>query len=284
MDHQTPPHFSSTERDRRWGAVRELMALAGIDLLVAVDEPSSRYLTGEGTDAGPTIFAADGQITSLFDLPADPDRSWVTDVRPSRGRETEALINRLSELGADRRIVAVTGLDPTPRRPRGNLNYLAFIALREWFPHTRWVGASQLMDEVRWRKSDEEIATIQAAARSAEAALEMAVGMAGSSESVRDLWSEMQRAVIAEGGDPTSQVEIALDPHGHTVESHWLLDRPLNLALLVEAEVLARVQGYGARAIQPIRLGSSDAGVQQACNRLVELWNALWDQLRPGRT
>ena len=284
MDHRPPPRFSLAERDRRWAKVRELMAMAGMDVMVAVDEPNCRSLTGVGPEVESAVFTADGEVTALSDFAIDSDETWVSDVRPTSGREVDALIERLSELGADRRIVGVTGLDPTARRPRGNLNYLTFIALREWFPHARWVGASQLMDEARWQKSAEEIAALEVAAECAEAALQTAAERAGTSGSIRDLWAEMLRAVIAAGGDPTSQVAISLDPAVRSAALPRSLDLELTRGLLVEAEAVARAEGYGVRAVQPLLLASPHAEPQPAADRLAELWGRVWEQLQPGRT
>jgi hypothetical protein len=196
----------------------------------------------------------------------------------------ERLVERLTELGADRKIVAVTGLDTSLRRPRGNLNYLTFIALREWFPHARWVGGTQLMDEVRLRKSAEEIQMLQNAVRCAEAALKTAGLPQASGGLVRERWADALRMVIGSGGDPSSWVEIMTDPADGEVVDLDMLDRPLALARLFELAILARFEGYGALAIQPALVGPVESIPRAAMPYLVETWNCLFAELRPGRT
>lgn len=125
---------------------------------------------------------------------------------------------------------------------------------------------------------------IEAAAACAEAALRAAAETASASGSVRELWGEMFRAAVARGGDPTGHITIATDPTGDRSDANRRLDRPVALAHLVEAEVLARVHGYGARGTQPILQGQAERMVDQAWSELADLWDQVWDQLRPGRT
>jgi Xaa-Pro dipeptidase len=283
MEHRPPFRFSLAERDRRWERVRELMALAGLDILIAADAPNSRYLTGSRAEVGATIFTSSGDLTLLSAAGPNVDSAWVSDVRPPDHGEIESLIARLSELNADRRIVAVTGLDPTVRRPRGNFNYLTFIALREWFPHTRWVGASQLMDEARWQKSNEEIDAIAAAAKASEAAIQAAVGNAGQSGTVRERWAEMLRTVIASGGDPSSEVAVATSSSSQSTRDLEAIDRPVMPDDILEATVLARMAGYGALATQPLLVDAPPPGVQAAWTRLATEWERILGELAPGR-
>ena len=69
------PRFSLAERDRRWKAVRALMAARGIDVIVAPQntghsmdfQADSRYLThcGGGGDADiAAVFPLEGDVTA----------------------------------------------------------------------------------------------------------------------------------------------------------------------------------------------------------------------------
>lgn len=86
------PMLSRAERDARWGRIREQMAKAGLDCLLAYSGPSSLsalYLTQIDME-GLAVFPLDRD--PLFLLPsgerwlhwAQGSQTWVQDVRPVR--------------------------------------------------------------------------------------------------------------------------------------------------------------------------------------------------------
>lgn len=278
--------FSLTERDRRWRLVRALMGSADIDILVVPDENNSRYLTQMAYDVGPTIFPLDGEVTAITQhgQVGSAATLWIEDFRRSNRRSTDAIVARLRELEADRKIVGIVGLDGTMSRPDGDLNYNTFIALREWFPHTRWVGATSLMQEARYIKSDEEIAFLARATAGADAGLLAAADCVRPGVTDRELWAHMALGLARAGVDPprfcrvgvaeSADRGLPVGPVGHTVGTQEVL----------YAEIASRYTGYEARGAQSLGVGPAPRAWQDAWQAHLEAWQQTWETLRPGVT
>lgn len=286
--HQYPiESFSLQERDRRWTKVRSLMNTGNIDCLVIPDEANSRYLTQMAYDVGPTVFPLEGHVTALTNhgRVGSAALEWLEDFRPWNRRWTEGLIERLQELDADRKIIGVVGLDGLMRRPEGDLNYNTFITLREVFPHARWVGASTLMQEARYVKSQEEIAFLTRATAATDAGLLAAATHMRPGVTDRELWGQMVAGMLRAGGDPPHFAHFGvapledirgfpIQPVGHVVGGSEILFN----------EVGGRYNGYEAQGVQPIVTGPVPQDWRAAWRVHVEAWERTWEILRPGAT
>jgi len=125
------PRFSLAERDRRWRAVRELMARQGIDIIVTPNnsgnstdfQADSRYLThcGGGGDADvAAVFPLDGEVTAIATsakLRWLSVQEWTRDVREANRRYGKAIVERLKELKPPIRRIGITGLGAVLARP-----------------------------------------------------------------------------------------------------------------------------------------------------------------------
>jgi Xaa-Pro dipeptidase len=288
QDHQFPVEsFSVAERDRRWALVRTLMDSAGIQILVVPDEENSRYLTQMAYDIGPTILPLDGDVTALTNhgRVGSAAATWLSDFRPFNRRWAAGIVERLHELDADRKIVGVVGLDGLMRRPDGDLNYNSFIWMREAFPHARWVGASELMQEARYVKSAEEIGFLTRAARSTDAGLVAAAEHMRPGAVDREIWGQMILAMARAGGDPPRFAHLGIAPLHDTRGSAV---RPVGHAAtagdILFNEVDGRYAGYDAQGVQPIILGALPPDWADAWKVHLEAWERTWAVLRPGTT
>jgi Xaa-Pro aminopeptidase len=263
------------------------MEAAGIDILLVPDAVNSRYLTQMAYDIGPTIVPLTGEVTALTNRGrvGSAARAWVRDLREWNRHWTAGMIDRLNELDADRKIIGVDGLDGLMRSPAGNLNYLTFIALREAFPHTRWVGASYLLQEVRYIKSDEEIDVLAHAAAGADAGLLAMVAATSPGVTDRELWGQMALAMLRAGCDPpefahmrvasfTDTREMPVQPSGRVVHANDLLVNTVD----------GLYCGYAAQGVQPIAVGPVSDAWREAWSLHLEAWDRTWDALRPGAT
>ena len=119
------PRFSIAERDRRWAAVRALMAEHNIDVIIAPQntghsmdfQADTRYLThcGGGGDADiAAVFPLEGDVTVIATsatprwLPNVQD--WTTDIREARRNYGRVMVERLSELDLTHNRIGITGL------------------------------------------------------------------------------------------------------------------------------------------------------------------------------
>src|SRR5919202_5603787 len=164
------PRFSLAERDRRWAAVRARMAAEGLDVLVTPQnsghstdfQANSRYLShvGGGGDADiGVVFPLEGEVTAVATsakLRWPNVQNWVTDIREARRNYGRIVVERLRELSP--RAIGIAGLGGGTRTPEGTINHGTYTQIREAFPDAELRDATELMEEVRFVKSDEEIA------------------------------------------------------------------------------------------------------------------------------
>ena len=181
------PRFSLAERDRRWAAVRALMAAEGIDVIVCPQntghsmdyQADTRYLThcGGGGDADiAAVLPLEGAVTAIA-TSADPRwtprvQNWTEDVREARRNYGKIIVERIRELGLSRPRIGITGLGEIggTRSFEGLIIHGTFKQIREAFPESDIVDATALMAEVRDVKSDEEVACLTHAVKIIEKA------------------------------------------------------------------------------------------------------------------
>src|SRR5438093_4947365 len=101
--------FSMEERERRWGAVRQLMARDGIDIVVCMPcsnnhdrgAADTRYLTqlGENSDEAMVAFPIAGDVIAWQARGGpQPDSNWFADIRAMvRGAPGATVVEWLKE-------------------------------------------------------------------------------------------------------------------------------------------------------------------------------------------
>src|SRR5512145_3068498 len=171
------PRFSLAERDRRWQAVRAKMAEQNIDVIVTPQntghstdfQANTRYLThcGGGGDADiAAVFPLDGEVTAVATTAQarwPTVQEWTKDVREARRNYGRVIVERLKELKVDGGRIGITGLGDVEgtRTPEGTILYGTWKQVREAFPETELVDATEILAEVRYIKSEEEIAALK---------------------------------------------------------------------------------------------------------------------------
>ena len=253
-------------------------------MLVVTDRPGERYLTQLDDPAAATIFLTEGEPTVFVSHPAEPaqGQSWSTDVRRIEGPAAIQIVERLRELGADRAIVGVTGLDSQLHAPEGTLNYNRFIIMREWLPHARWVGASELMREATHVKSSEEIAALGLAARAAEVGLQAALAHRPQETSDRSLWARAVSAATLKGAEPTPELVLSTEGEGTTTTAAKPVDRGFLAGDLIHLQVTASTEGYRATLTQPVTVGIPNGRLTDAWKTHAEAWEQVWPQMLAG--
>src|SRR5918992_61639 len=167
------PRFSSAERDRRWKAVRDLMRQNRLDVIVTPNntghstdfQANTRYLThcGGGGDADiAAVFPSTGEVTAIATTAQarwPTVQEWTKDVREARRNYGRIIVERLRELKVERGRIGITGLGDVEgtRTPEGTILYGTWKQIREAFPQAELVDASEILAELRYVKSQEEI-------------------------------------------------------------------------------------------------------------------------------
>src|SRR5437016_1968521 len=225
--------FTLAERDRRWQAVRALMAGDGIDVIVAPPnngnstdwQADARYLSHCG--GGP-----DASIGCVFPLNDEPMvaatsavrwgprvQDWVKDVRDVNRHYGRAIAERLRELKANGKRVGICGLSGGTRTPEGTVWHGTYEEIAKAVPNSEIVNATDLLQEVRCAKSQEEIDVLQESVDLIEAGLDAEIEWAAR-PGVRDyeVWAATINAILSRGSEYSIHYNwIAANPPTRTL-------------------------------------------------------------------
>jgi ectoine hydrolase len=161
------PQLPLSERDRRWGNVRQQMESQGIDCLVVWStgrREHTRYLSQLANNAAvvfplrdePVVFT-DGLTASAY---AGESTTWVSDVR----QDMEHLPEYLRERGLDGATIGVV----SSRSPHTRLGHDTSPYRGSWLqaavPNAELVNATAILEQLEMVKSPPEIEFLQRAA------------------------------------------------------------------------------------------------------------------------
>jgi Xaa-Pro aminopeptidase len=293
------PRFSIVERDRRWKAVRDSMREQRIDVIVTPQhtghsmdfQANTRYLThcGGGGDSDiAAVFPLEGEVTAIATsaAPRWPTvQEWTQDVREARRNYGRVIVERLKELGVEHGRIGITGLGEVEgtRTPEGTILYGTWKQIRESFPQAELVDATSILTEVRYVKSQEEIAALTKSMEIIEAAYEAEVEAAQPGVKDWEVWAATQCALMRNGSEMP-------------VHCNWVsgknpvrtLTRPsmrlLERGDLIINEVESSWIGYRAQGVQPVFVEVADPVHQELIKVQREVFNRVLERLKPGIT
>ena len=291
------PRFSLAERDRRWTAVRKLMREQGIDVIVAPSntghstdfQANARYLShvGGGGDADiAVVFPLEGEVTAVATSAAPRwpcVQDWVTDIREARRAYGQATVERLKELKVDNARIGISGLGAGTRTPEGTILYGFWKIMRETFPKAEFIDVTGLIDQVRFVKSEEEIAALKKSTEIIEKGVEAKIAHAKPGVVDWVVWAEAMAAMMRHGS------EIP-------VHQHWLsgknpirtLTRPsfrkLERGDLIIDELEASWIGYRSQIVQPVFVEVADPVHVELMKVQQQVFSTVMEQLKPGLT
>ena len=293
------PRFSIAERDRRWKNVRAKMAERGIDVIVCPNntgnstdfQANSRYLShvGGGGDADiAVVFPLNGDVTA-FTTSAAPrwptTQDWTTDVREARRRYGQVVVERLKELKVDNARIGIVGYgeDAGTRTPEGTVGFRFWKQIRDAFPKAELIDATKLMSEIRFVKSDEEIAALQKSMDLIEHGIAAELEAARPGVKDWEVWAAAQYAMMRGGSEMP-------------VHCNWLsgnnprrtLTRPTHRIMergdMIINELEASWIGYRSQAVLPVFVQVVDPVHAELIKVQREMFDTLLPALKPGLT
>jgi Xaa-Pro aminopeptidase len=297
MEKPIIPTFSQKEKERRWGLVRGEMKRANLDALICLPNQGhwdqfgadARYLTQIGgfqTEVG-VIFPLEGEVTVIVRGPNEVEwwglaQEWVKDIRPSRRSYGEPVIQRLKEIRAES--VGVVGLQGLVRAPEGVVPWGTYEKIRSALPQVQFENATDLMQEVRSVKSEEEIAFVEKAAEIIGNAIEALVQQAKPGVPENHLIGEMLREIVREGGEPVTMLLFGAGGPEVPWAQRVVTTRPFKTGDLINTEVEAKYGGYIAQALQPIALGPRPKELEKIFDATKVIFEKMLKLLKPGVT
>jgi Xaa-Pro aminopeptidase len=289
------PRFSLAERDRRWQAVRRLMTEQGLDVLVTPQntghsmdfQANTRWLThcGGGGDADVAgVFPLDGGVTIVATSAKERwsvVQNWVTDIREARRNYGARVVERLRELNP--RVIGIAGLGGGTRTPEGTINHGTYVQIREAFPQAELRDATRLMEELRYAKSDEELAFLAKSKELIERATDAEIAAARPGRTDWEVWADTLYAMFRGGSEMPVHCNWVSGPRPQrtlTRPSHRVLE-PGDIIL---NELEASWGGYRAQGVVPVAVGQPDPVYQELIKVQQALFEDMLERLRPGTT
>ncbi len=291
------PTFSLEERDRRWSLLRAEMKRANLDALIALPNEGhwdqfgadTRYITqigGTQTEVG-CVFPLEGEVTAVVRGANEIEwwglaQEWVKDIRPSRRSYGEPVIERLKEIRAER--VGVVALSGLVRAPEGVVPWGTFEKIRTALTKVKFENATDLMQEVRSVKSEEEIAFIEKAAEIIDKAIDVLIQHSKPGARDNELIAEMLREIVRQGGEPITMLLFGTGGPEVPWAQRVITTRRLKPGDLINTEVEAKYAGYIAQALQPISLGARPKDLEKIFDATKIIFDAMLKFLKPGLT
>jgi Xaa-Pro aminopeptidase len=291
------PTFSLKERDRRWRRLREEMKKAGLDALISLPNEGhwdqfgcdTRYITqigGTQTEVG-AVLPLEGEVTAIVRGANEIEwwglaQDWVEDIRPSRRSYGEPVIERLTEVRAER--VGVIALSGLVRAPEGVVPWGTFEKIRAALPNVKFENATDLMQEVRSVKSAEEVAFIEKAADIIDKALDVLIAHAKVGVRENELIAEMLREIVRQGGEPITMMLFGTGGPEVPWAQRVFTTRELKPGDLINTEVEGKYAGYIAQALQPISLGPKPKELEKIFDATKVIFDRMLKFLQPGIT
>lgn len=303
------PRFTLAERDRRWRRVRELMALHGIDFLVAppnnnemVGSVSSanadaRYLTqfGLNGETSACVFPLDGPVVGFGGASVSLLGGWVEDARTPRRALSDAVVQALQDRNADGHTIGICGLTQGRlafvRAADGVVSHAFMEKLRTGLPRARVVSATDVIGEARLVKSEEEVAFIEKGTRLAEAALQALLDTARPGVKESACYAAMVAAEIERDATLPFALTLQAGPVGR-VRPGDLVGPPLHQPTLrtlgdgdlIRTRVEGRWAGYTAQLDQSVFVGRVPQDCRDAWQVAVESFQRSVEAMKPGVT
>ncbi len=290
------PQLSLAERDRRYKKVREGMARQGIDYLLLPANTGrweqmmadSRYLTSIGGFATEvfTVFPLEGEVTAFVYNRAGwwkQVQNWVRDVRDGRNQWAQNAIGRLKEAGFKKGKIGISGLSGLIRAPDGIIPYATVRTIQEAFPQAQLVNATEMMQEIRAVKSEEEVSFLECSASIIEKVIETMAETVRPGITEKDLYASMTHTMLKNGGELPTLFFLGTGPEV-TSSSFVPTNRVIQMGDRVVNEIEAKYGGYAAQAVSPLVLGEPQRDYREMVELSAACFNAILEKMRPGVT
>jgi Xaa-Pro aminopeptidase len=205
----------------------------------------------------------------------------VTDVREARRNYGARVVERLRELQPHS--IGIAGLGGGTRTPEGTIIHGTLTQIRDAFPGAELRDATELMAEVRYVKSDPEIAFLAKSKELIERATRAEIAAATEGRSDWEVWADTLHAMFLGGSEMPVHCNWISGPRPArtlTRPSHRTLQR----GDIIFNELEASWGGYRAQGVVPVAVGQPDPMYQELMKIQQVLFEDMLAALRPGTT
>jgi Xaa-Pro aminopeptidase len=288
MNAQTVPgQLSLAERDRRYSLIREKLKEKNVDCVI-VSGSNLFYLTnglqGERygllpTDNGlPTVVITTRLLADISNEVLLNSQEWIKDIRP--GRDASPLIARIKELRLEKGTIGFGGLG------FGEISHGSYSQLQSAFPSAKLVDVSDVFNDVRTIKSEEEIALIDMANRVFDAAVRRVHEVARPGMLGRQVVQEGIRAMWEAGGDMDSTFHFHCGPvpKQNPILMQLCMEQKIKTGDIGTLTAHAEYEGYPGHSDHQISFGTPKPLHRDMFQAVLAVRNSVLKKLREGVT
>lgn len=260
------PQPSLAERDRRWVAIRNQMALWNLDCLLVwgsdaqfnLCEANFRYVSGLPVTMGRAlcIFPRRGDPVAFVGTPHDNYEgfmfNWVKDVRTFP--TSKDVTDTIKDMGYERGKIGNVG--DMHHYWQWIMQYGIWTDVLNGLPEAKIVDASSLLWGIEMIKSPEEIEFMEEAGRISAAAFRDMCSMIRPGVKECEVYAALLHSLICNGAEPTSMI---LMDSGNPVFAHPkhppMTQRKLKAGDMIVVEYHAKYAGFHAHTERTISIG-----------------------------
>lgn len=303
------PQFSLEERNRRWAAVWEEMALNDLDCLVLMGNDrffgygntNVRYLTqicGQRMGAA-VVFPIEGTPAVFASPPHMHDKpfpvykafnNWITETRPMSG--LKLVVEAVKDMGYEGGNIGLVSFKGAFKS--GTISYQEYQFLLKELPAANFVEATPILERIRMIKSPEEIAMLKRSGEISRLKIDAMISKAVPDVKECELYAEMVKTEIANGGEAfifnllTSgsvtdgeHIQHLLHGRGQPLSP---TTRPLKMGDLIITEFHTSYGGYLTACEKSVFIGSPPKELQRIHDVGVECFEMGLEKFKPGTT
>lgn len=304
--------WSNNEYHRRWDALRKRMSEAKIDCLIVPQHPHGAIVLDDyrtdadvnwlaGIPAEWVIFPIEGKIVALGKneylytlkrpLPGIimttlfAENSPDIELRPLNSAGlSSTIIDVLREMKMEQARIGVGSLVGGFHSSEGSIPYTTLDNVRKALPQAQFQSAADMLWQVKWVHSVEEIAVFEQVNSVSEAGLLAMLETAHPGVSNREVWLAMFVAMLECSGSQPQHLGIATQGIAGTNMGAPLPDI-IESGQILGQECSGSVLGYGAQVNHSVLIGTEGpADWPAAMAYCFDVFHALLDQIAPGKS
>ncbi len=295
----TRPTIPATEYPIRWRNVQSMMAIQGLELLIAYADDRAtygaahaRWLANFPVHFEPVCVLMPKQGSPVMLVGPESDQyallvGQIPDVRILREfthpnedypfSKIQSLNEILTEIGQDISTLHRVGL-----AGQGLVSADLLSALHLAIPNAEWLDVEAAMCDLRAEKSPAELAIIRHAYQIAEAGFQAAVDTIKVGITEREIAAEIEAAMRRAGSEGTGiDTIVASGPNTRPIlaRSTFRQIEPNDFVLLT---IAPRYEGYHAAIGRLVLVGDPGQEIRQALDVAITAQEACFRALRPG--
>jgi Xaa-Pro aminopeptidase len=209
-------------------------------------------------------------------------QDWVKDIRAKEGSWADTVIARLRELRLESGKIGIDGI-ASALDPDGWFPHSIYDALRKEMPKAHFVNLGDMLERMRAIKGSEEIEFLERAASLGDRMLKACAETARPGARESDVYGEMMKAMIANGGEEPTLFLWAADAHPLPHPFRLPTTRPLEKGDLITCEMHPKYGGYFTHVERTFSLGEPAKEYRKIYDGCLKAYARGMELFKPGQ-